>query len=229
LPPSRQDSSGGAFLLQLVKGNVASLESGESDTFQQLRSTNEKGAALLRQLRGEPGPTIPFEGTTGDQAAERGKALLMQLLSPGNGNGGKGNESLLAEPGKKVNSTSKTKAINDLHAKKRTAMSETKGLHGAQEWEAGDDRGAYKGYARNNRAKAVTARVGTAATTRGMDGDGLGAGQSGGVDRRQRAVASSWVDESKHAAEAQTWGKTRGEARRIRGERPSNSWGTKRM
>lgn len=150
MPPSRQDSSGGAFLLQLVKGNVASLESGGSDSFQ-LRSTNEMGAALLRQLRGEPGPAIPSECMTEDEAAERGKALLMQLLSPGIGTMGKGNEPLLAGPGKKVNSTSKTKAIHDLHAKKHTAMSETKGTRATQEWEAGDCKGAYKAYARSNR------------------------------------------------------------------------------
>lgn len=105
-PPRQQDTSGGAFILQLVKGKSASLLSSGSDSLQQPRSRGEMGAAVLRQVRGEPNPGIPSEGMSTcrlvyDEAAQRSKALLMQLFSPGIDSGRKGSGQLTTEPGKK--------------------------------------------------------------------------------------------------------------------------------
>lgn len=222
-PPRQQDTSGGAFILQLVKGNAASLASGGSDSFQQPRSRGGMGAAVLRQVRGEPNPGIPSEGMStygpvydaGDEAAQRSKALLMQLFSPGIGSGGKGGP-LTTEPGKNVNSTSRTKAANYLRAKKHTAMSETKGGLVVQEWSAGDDKAARKAYTHSK------IRV-NASTAAGIEGNGLATGRSCGGNRQQREAAGSWDGEWKLVA-VQTWEKTGRKARRIRGERRTCGW-----
>lgn len=213
-PHSRQDASGGAFLLQLVRGNDASLESGGTDSFSQSCSTKEMGATLLRQLRGEQGPGNSSKGMAtcglgceaGDEVAERGKASLVQLVGPNIGKGVKENGPLAAESRKKMNSTRKTKATYDLHAKKHTAMVETKRAFAAQEWAAGYGKRAGRAHTRTKIwANAAAPRAGT-------ERDGLGDGSFGGSKRFQYAVAGSWVDEWKLAADTQnSWGKMGGE------------------
>jgi len=211
-----QNASGGAFLLQLVRGNETSRESGGPDSFQQQCSTKEMGATLLRQLRGKPGPgnssksTCSLGSEAGHKAVERGSPGICKL--------GKENGQLAAESRKKLNSTSKTKATDDLHAKTSTAMSEIKGAL-AQEWTAGDDKGAGRAHTRTkNRANAAAPFAVTG-------GDGFGDGSFGGGNRRQRAVSGSWVDDWKLAAETQnSWGKMGGETWRTRGERGTSWW-----
>jgi len=177
------------------------------------------GAAVLRQVRGEPNPGIPSESMStyglvydaGDEAAQRSKALLMQLFSPGIDSGGKGSGPLTTEPGKKFNSASRTKAANYLRAKKHTAMSETKGGLVVQEWSAGDDKAARKAHTHS--------KIGVnASTAAAIEGNGLATGRSCGGNRQQREAARSWDGEWKPSA-VQTWAKTGRKARRIRGER----------
>lgn len=223
-PPRQQDTSGGAFILQLLKGNAASLASSGSDSFQQPRSRGGMGATVLRQVQKELNPGIPSEGMStygsvydaGDEAAQTSKALLMQLFSPGIDSEGTGSGPLTTEPGKKFNATSRTKAANYLRAKKHTAMSETNGGLVVQEWSAGDDKAARKAY---NHSKI---RV-NAATAAGIEGNGLANGRSCGGKRQQREAAGSWDGEWKPVA-VQTCAKTGRKARRIRGERKTSGW-----
>lgn len=218
-----QNLSGGAFLLQLVRGNETSRESGGPDSFQQQCSTKEMGATLLRQLRGKPGPGNSSKSTCGPGSEAGDKAI--EEGSPGICKLGKENGQLAAESRKKLNSTCKTKAIDDLHAKISTTMSEIKGPI-AQAWTAGDDKGAGRVHTQTK------IRANAAAPCAGTGSDGFGSGSFGGGNRRQRAVTVSWVDEYKLASEkwklaAETrnsWAKMGGETWRTRGERGTSWW-----